>query len=388
MVLGNGEVVKASNQEHQDLFQGAAGAAGTLGITTLLELQLNEAKPYVEATYHPVNSTDEALQKVRDLTVQEDLDFVDGIMYSNDRGAVVSGRLVTEKPAEAKVQYFSRPWDPWFYLHVKDTIGSHETSPVIEVIPLAEYLFRYDRGGFWVGASAFKYWRFPFNRFTRWFLDDFLHTRMLYRALHASRQSQRYVVQDLALPYDTAAEFVRYTDKKFGIYPLWLCPLKQGALPTFHPHLAEMEADGVTLKPMINVGLWGFGPRNRDMFIAANRDLEHELRRLNGMKWFYAQTYYTEDEFWSIYDKEWYDNLRTKYSATRLPTVYDKVRVDIDEEKEELKKSWVPAVLKIWPFAGIWGLWKAMRSGEWKIPRKTKLAKLEVGSASVFESTE
>jgi hypothetical protein len=71
-----------------------------------------------------------------------------------------------------------------------------------------------------------------------------------------------------------------------------------------------------------------------------------------------------------------------------LPTVYDKVRVDIDEEKEELKKSWVPAVLKIWPFAGIWGLWKAMRSGEWKIPRKTKLAKLEVGSASVFESTE
>ena len=386
MVLGNGEIVKASSDERQDLFHGAAGAVGSLGITTLMELQLEEAKPYVQATYHPVNSVEEALKKVQDLIAQPGLDYVDGIMYSKDRGAVVSGQMVDEKPVAATAQYFSRPWDPWFYLHVQDAIGQKEMSPVTEFIPLAEYLFRYDRGGFWVGASAFMYWHFPFNRLTRWFLDDFLHTRMLYRALHASQQSQRYVIQDLALPYDTAAEFASYTDRKFGIYPLWLCPLKQGTLPTFHPHLPETEADGATLKPMINIGLWGFGPKNRDTFVAANRDLERELRRLRGMKWFYAQTYYNKDEFWSIYDLGWYEQLRTKYFATHLPTVFDKVRVDVEKEKQEMKKSWTSRLLRVWPFAGIWGIWKAMLSGEWRIPRQVGLSKVVIGNATTFTS--
>ena len=110
-----------------------------------------------------------------------------------------------------------------------------QRRPATEIIPLAEYLFRYDRGGFWVGASAFDYWRFPFNKYTRWFLDDFLHTRMLYRALHGSNQPYRYVVQDLAMPYESAAEFVDFAHDSFGIYPLWLCPLKEGPRPTFHP---------------------------------------------------------------------------------------------------------------------------------------------------------
>lgn len=234
MVLGNGEIVKASPEVRKDLFDGAAGAAGTLGVTTLLELQLVEARPYVQASYHPVSSIEEGLAKVKELVAVPDTDYVDGIMFSKNEGAIVSGRMVTELPANTTPRYFSRPRDPWFYLHVLESIQSNKSKgSVTEIIPLAEYLFRYDRGGFWVGRSAFSYWKFPFNRLTRWFLDDFLHTRMLYRALHASKQSMRYVVQDLALPYDTASQFVDYTDKNFKIYPLWLCPLKQGKISQY-----------------------------------------------------------------------------------------------------------------------------------------------------------
>lgn len=46
-----------------------------------------------------------------------------------------------------------------------------------------------------MGDSAFRYTMVPNTKSTRWFLDDFLHTRMLYRALHASGQSRNYVVQ-------------------------------------------------------------------------------------------------------------------------------------------------------------------------------------------------
>ncbi|KKA24376.1 FAD-binding protein DIMINUTO [Rasamsonia emersonii CBS 393.64] len=361
MVLANGDTVTASSTENSDLFHGAAGAVGSLGITTLIELQLIEAKKYVKVTYHPRRSVAETIESLRDEISDFSNDYVDGILYSKDHGVVVTGEMTDDKPETAAVQTFSHPFDPWFYLHVKDKTLSRSSPAVTEYIPLAEYLFRYDRGGFWVGASAFEYFKFPFNRYTRWFLDDFLHTRMLYKALHASGESSRYVVQDLALPFSTAEAFIDYTAEKFGIWPLWLCPLRQSPQPTLHPHTGEVEADGQTPKPMLNIGVWGFGPADPDAFVAANRDLERRLRELGGMKWLYAHTYYTEQEFWEMYDREWYDNLRQKYSASTLPSVYEKVKVDVEKNRRE-RESWGGWLRSRWPLGGLWGIWKAIES--------------------------
>jgi len=362
MVMANGEVVRVSSTEKADLFHGAAAALGTFGVTTLVELQLQDAKKFVETTYTPVSGMADAIQKLEEATADPDLDYVDGIMFSKTRGAIITGRLTNEPKEGTPMQNFRDAWDPWFYLHVLDAITRTPTGPTIEAIPLPEYLFRYDRGGFWVGASAFEYFKFPFNKFTRWWLDDFLHTRMMYTALHASGESKKYIVQDLALPYTTAEQFVDYADKEFGIYPLWLCPLKQSPIPTFHPNSQEAEADGKTLKNMLNIGLWGFGPKKHEEFVRKNRELEHKLRELGGMKWFYAHTYYTEDEFWQMYDKEWYDELRTKYGATSLPSVYEKVKVDVEAEKKAEDSSLFGRLTKKWPFGGFYGIKKAIES--------------------------
>ncbi|KAH8805761.1 hypothetical protein F5884DRAFT_800519 [Xylogone sp. PMI_703] len=363
MVLANGEVVIASNVQHPDLFHGAAGAVGTLGVTTMVELQLQEAKRYVETTYHPVSGMADAIEKLKKFTADKSLDYVDGIMYSKSHGAIVTGTLTNDIENNLPVQRFSSAWDPWFYLHVKEKITSSQNRPVKEAIPLAEYLFRYDRGGFWVGASAFKYFKTPFNRFTRWLLDDFLHTRMMYTALHASGQSKRYVVQDLALPYSTAEKFVDYTDEAFGIYPLWLCPLKQSPLPTMHPHNAAQKNPDGSLEDMLNVGLWGDGPDNHEKFVTLNRDLEYKLRELGGMKWLYAHTYYTEDEFWQQFDRKWYDDLRRKYGATTLSSVYEKVKVDVEGERNALRNApFLRRLLAKWPLSGFYGIWKSIQS--------------------------
>ena len=370
MVLGNGEVVTASNKENPDLFYGASGAVGSLGITTLLELQLVQAKKWVKVVYHSVRTVEEGIDKIKTEIRDPELDYVDGVLFSKDHGVIVTGCQTDDVPASAQTQRFSSAHDPWFYIHIKNRTLSN-VEPVTEYIPLAEYLFRYDRGGFWVGASAFQYFKFPFTQFTRWWLDDFLHTRMLYKALHASKLSRNYIVQDLALPYSTAAEFIKYTTESFGIWPLWLCPLRQTRLPTLHPHSAETEADGKTLEPMLNVGLWGFGPGQHDKFVAKNRELEHKLRDLKGMKWLYAHTYYDENEFWSIYDRQWYDSLRKKYHAERLPSVWHKVRVDPNAQKQALNSSWGSWALQFWPVGGLWGIWKAIESGEYHIARNS-----------------
>ncbi|KAF2089037.1 FAD-binding domain-containing protein [Saccharata proteae CBS 121410] len=372
MVLANGEVVRCSKDERPDLFHGAAGAVGTLGVTTLVELRLQDAKKYVETTYHPVSSTAEAVQKCKDFISQPEHDYVDGIMFSKTQGAIVTGRL-TDTPSEnVPVQCFSDAKDPWFYLHVQDQVAKSPSAPSTEAIPLAEYLFRYDRGGFWVGRSAFDYFKFPFNKWTRWWLDDFLHTRMMYTALHASGQSKEYVVQDLALPFATAEKFMDYTHESFGIYPLWLCPLKQSQLPTMHPHSAETEADGKALKPMLNVGLWGKGPSRHTDFIRLNRELEHKLRELGGMKWLYAHTYYSEDEFWQSFDRQWYEQLRKKYNAETLPSVYEKVKVKVEDEKAAAERSWTEKLKGMWPLSGFYGIRKAIESGTYLQARASK----------------
>ena len=217
--------------------------------------------------------------------------------------------------------------------------------------------------------------------------DDFLHTRMLYRALHASGQARQYMVQDLALPDDTVEEFVDFTAERFGIWPLWLCPLKPSPAPTMHPHDCRVDCAGSRSGPreedalgmMLNVGLWGepqgHGALEFENFVAGERELEQKLLELGGMKWGYANHYHEEDEFWSMFDKEWYDSLREKYHAEYLPTMYDKVSVDLDRERREMRSSWARWALSIWPIGGVWALWKAIQSKDYLLHRQAKQPK-------------
>ena len=374
MILGNGDLVKASETERPDLFFGAAGAVGSLGIVTAVELQLIEATKYVETTYHPVNSVAEATQKLRQMATDFALDYLDGILFSLHQGLIITGRMTNNDPSNLPVRHFSRPSDPWFYLHAKDIAS--KMNPTTELIPLDEYIFRYDRGGFWVGRSAFKYFYAPFNWITRWYLDNYLRARTLYTALHAGGFSTSYVVQDLALPYSTVNDFVDYTDKSFAIYPLWLCPLRQDCLQTFHPHTTEREKDG-TMRPMLNVGLWGYGPPKRDTFLTLNYELEAKLQELGGMKWLYANTYYSESDFWNIYDRKWYEALRAKYHAAFLPSVYDKVHTNVQFETKAVKKSWWLWFLTLWPISGLWGLYAVRASGQKSLAQKSMWKSIE-----------
>ena len=96
MVLANGDTVKASSTERPDLFFGAASSFGTLGVTTLLEIQLIEAKTYVELTYFPVTSILEAQERIDEAARHPPIDYIDGIMYAQNRGVICTGSLTND----------------------------------------------------------------------------------------------------------------------------------------------------------------------------------------------------------------------------------------------------------------------------------------------------
>lgn len=77
-----------------------------MGVTTLVEIQLIDAKKYVEVTYHPVTSVAEAVESTQKYIKDQSLDYVDGILYSQTEGAIVTGRMTDTAPEGAPIQTF------------------------------------------------------------------------------------------------------------------------------------------------------------------------------------------------------------------------------------------------------------------------------------------
>ncbi|KAI1778243.1 hypothetical protein F4818DRAFT_290955 [Hypoxylon cercidicola] len=376
IVLPNGDVTRAyrTKAEKSDLFWGAASGFGTLGVVTLLEVQLKDAQPYVQLTYS-LHDLPEANALMRDQleTNSLSLDYIDGIVFSSNSTVVCSGRLASAPTPESKVQRFSRSIDPWFYIHCRRLLKRLRESPsqsVVEYVPLEDYLFRYDRGGFWVAKYSFQYFLVPFNRITRFLLNPLMHVRVMFRALHHSGLSDSYIVQDVGVPFDKVEEFASWLDTTLQISPLWLCPLRlvretTDAAHGLHSEFAHLPPDRAGL---MNFGIWGPGSTNPREFVRQNQALERKVNELGGKKWLYAHAYYTEEEFWSHYDRKSYDAVRAKYGATWMPSVYDKVKIDIEGRERELE-NWVPWLLmlfwSIWPLKGLYGVFKAILHREY-----------------------
>ena len=361
VVLGNGDVVWASDQERSDLFNGSAGAFGTLGIITLLEVQLISAQgKALELQYHPIQSAAEAVAKFRECCKgNKNWAYVDGIIYNNRCGVVITGNLLPDGFNNQATARYSRAKDNWYYSDVQEKLKRCPDGWV-DIVPIEDYLFRYDRGAFWCARHTFDYLCLPFNSTTRWLLDGFMHTRELFKALHATGSMIESIIQDLCIPATNLNVFIGYATLEFDIWPLWLCPMRSNAgRGIFQLSRMESEEDmGSTDDLWINVGLWGQAPSSIDESVAANRRLEQVVRDLGGYKWLYAQTFYTEDQFWNIYPKVEYDSLREKYHATGLPTAYDKVSTEIETEKEQVS-GW----MQIWPFDAIVAYLAAMKGG-------------------------
>jgi len=397
MVLPDGEIITASPNSYTDLFQGSSSAVGTLSVTTLVEVQLIDAKTYVELTYHPITSMDEGVQRIKEATADPSVEYCDGILFSATSGTICTGRLTnTATTPGTPIQRFSRAHDDWFYIHAQKAITRHPSasSPAVELIPIVDYLFRYNRGGFWVGTLAFQWFKLPFNRWNRWLLDYFMDTRRMYHALHKSGHDNFYIIQDVAVPMSRATQFVTdYIEPEFKQYPIWLCPLLQAPHSSpFSPRALSPPAAPTDIdtsatgsdpsKMLLSFGVWGKGPLlqggTHADFVAANRRLEHAVAALGGKKWLYAHTYYTEPEFWQSYDRAAYEALRTKYNARHLPSVYEKVRVKETwrEEERRVSEEWGAwarnRFWRIWPLSGVYGVLSLVFGGRDYLRRSGK----------------
>ncbi len=319
IILGSGEIIKASAKQNQDIFSAISGAYGSLGLLSLIKLRLSKASKYVRVKHTVTNSYKETLAKIHKLLDDRNIDFLEGIIFSPNRSVIITGELVENGTLAIKT--YSKARDLWFYERARNIANSLKDSE--ELIPIVDYLFRYNRGAFWTGEFVFPFFHIPNNKLIRYLLNPLMNTRKLFDGLHAVNMGQDWLVQDFYLPWNKTAGFLEYSAKTVDIWPIWLCPIKPSeTLQKLSPHFIDTDDF------LIDVGVWGQTEKYLKDPIRINREFEAEIKKMDGRKMLYAHQYYTENEFWQIYDYDWYKKLREKYKASNVfPDVWTKTHV-------------------------------------------------------------
>jgi delta24-sterol reductase len=317
LICGDGSLIRAAADENSSLYHAIPGSYGSLGLLVFAEIQLIPACQSVHVRYQPVS----------DPYTNSDADFLDGIVFSEDRIVMIEGNL-TDKTPTAQNWYFEE---------------AREESEV--VLPLFEYLFRYDPGAFWMGAYLLKLsflsrfvgqglLKLPAKPYFSQKVIENMHTlphpnrfflnlmpsQRLWKLHHKAEKwvQDRLLIQDCCIPVSQARSFLTEVLDDPGILPLWLCPIKKSVAPQiFAPHdLAE---------PILNIGLYGLPSYSAPMEQITQK-LEHRTKAYGGRKVLYSRSYYTPEEFWKIYDRNTYQTLRKQIGAEGMwPEITEKV---------------------------------------------------------------
>jgi hypothetical protein len=327
-------VITASPEENADIFYGIACSYGSIGTLLSVEIQLIPAKDFVHLQYHFFSSVAEAIQMLQKLThASVPPDFLDGIVFSKELAVVIEGSLQNE---EDLPKFSLKPvYSEWYYQHAEKMGARCE-----EIMSLQDYLFRYDRGAFWVGAYLFrpqflarfifqgilklsKSFQRPFseveiqklhspprpNIFWRTLSRPLMTSKNLWKLHHLAEEwvQTHAIIQDFCIPEEAASQFLEEVMNDPGTFPLWLCPIKKSSKPQiFAPHFLKSD--------VINIGIYGL-PSYFTSIEEVTKKLEQKTQTFNGRKVFYSRSYYTPEEFWRIYSQEAYEALRAKTSA-------------------------------------------------------------------------
>ncbi len=325
LLLGNGDKITASPEEHSDLFYAISGSYGTLALLTAVRLRLIPAKPFVQLHTHWFNHPEEAVKK---LTLPSSTDGIEGIVFSPSEAVVVEATLTDSLQSPIYKQSF--PWSRWFAQHLQ------QDRPHQETIPTLQYLFRHDRGAFWIGRYILSFqtllqsifhWGIPEiepsplnpSLLLRLLFGWYFPSHRLYHLWHRipnTVSENLFFIHDFYTPFPHAHQALQRWMELTQIFPIWLCPIKGSQTQFLSPHYGHSH--------FLNIGLYGRPPPTTSIpYLSAQ--LEKDLLHFGGRKMLYSFVYYDEPTFNTIYPIDLYTQLRHKYSAHAFPTLFQKV---------------------------------------------------------------
>ena len=319
VLTGDGRTLTCTPDNAQrDLFFGMPNSYGTLGYTLRVTAKTIPVKRYVEVKHRRFSDAAPFFAAIGESLHDASVDFLDGVVF--DRGLLVlsRARFVDEAPYASDYTY-----EKIYYRSLRERAEDY--------LAVRDYLWRWDTDWFWcsknIGAqnpivrklfgrdrlnSIFYQKVMRWN--TRWKLGAVVE-RM--RGVDAES-----VIQDVDIPIDRAAEFLAFLLDEVGVLPIWVCPIRAPDPSVSYP--LYPLAPGT---PYVNFGFWDRVTRREKRPTGyLNRKIEARVRDMGGLKSLYSDSYFTEDAFWSIYNRPAYEALKRKYDPGNvLPDLYQKV---------------------------------------------------------------
>lgn len=304
VVTGEGEVIVCRpDGPDAELFEMMHGTFGTLGILTRLVFQLVPATPFVHVTYETYATLAAFQAAVTAHARTGDLDFMDAIIHSPTKYVLCAGRFVDAAP-------YTHHYD-WVTMYWETTATRRE-----DYFTTPNYFFRYDRG---VTSVV------PRSKLGRFFLGKFLASSQVLRIAEALRglvldDERPTITLDVFMPMSRVPAFLDWYRGEFKFFPLWCVPYRRvkdyaWLDPRFY---AELEDD-------MFLDLAIYGMKQPDDGRNYHALMEAELARVNGLKTLISHNYYSEVEFWAIWNKPRYTALKQRVDPrNRFRDLYEK----------------------------------------------------------------
>jgi FAD/FMN-containing dehydrogenase len=323
ILTGDGRVVRAApGGEHDALYHGFPNSYGTLGYALSLTVELEPVRPYVHLRHFRFASPEDCMSAVAEIGRDGSYDghradFVDGTMFSLDEMYLTVGAFSDVAPWRSD---YTR--ERIYYQSVR--------GPDEDFLTIRDYLWRWDTDWFWCSRPfgvqrplIRRAWPRRLRRsdvYRRLVAFDRAHR--LSARLDARRGAPAHedVIQDVEIPVERSAEFLRFFAAEVGMSPVWMCPLRLRGERTWP--LYPMRPGQV----YVNFGFWGtvaLPPGAADGHY--NRRVENAVSDLGGHKGLYSTSFYSSEEFWQRYNGPEYAVLKREYDADgRLADLYEK----------------------------------------------------------------
>ncbi len=311
LLLGDGRTVAcAPDNEHRDLFYGFPNSYGTLGYALLIKALVIPVKKYVKLTHLRHADPGGFFAELTRQCERQDVDFVDGVVFSRHDMVITLGQFVHEAP------YISD------YTYEKIYYKSLRKRPE-DFLTTADYLWRWDTDWFWCSKNFLAqnpvirllYGRRRLNSVTytklmRW-NSRWKFTHSIDRLLGFHTES---VIQDVEIPIEHAQEFLAFYHDVIRFMPVWICPTRV--------YDKQARFDLYRMDPRrlyVNFGFWDV-IRGRKKLSPGyyNRKIEERVLALQGKKSLYSDSYFSPEQFWEIYNRPAYDRLKKKYDPEEV----------------------------------------------------------------------
>jgi FAD/FMN-containing dehydrogenase len=294
VVTARGEVLTCAPDRDPLLFEMMHGSFGTLGILTRLTFKLVPAMPYVKVTYEHHESLASFQASIRQHTDVQDLDFMDGIIHSPRHLVLCTGNFVAEAP-------YANRYD-WIKVYYRSTAKRTE-----DYLRTPDYFFRYDHGVTNVWPKSFL---------GRLLVGKWTHST---RALQAAAKLRRFlhtdkptITLDTFMPMSRVPELLDWYARDFNYFPLWCVPYRR---VRDYAWLDESFYAGMRDDLFLDLAIYGMEQRDgRNL----HRVMEEKLRELGGIKTLISHNYYSEQEFWEIFNKRNYDQIKARTDPGNL----------------------------------------------------------------------